>query len=150
MAYRKLGRDNKHRRSMLATMTKQVVMNESITTTETRAKEVRKAVEKMVTYGKKGDLVARRKALAFLHNDTEVVLRLREDGCFYNTTEDSHDIFFVTEKQEGWINIFRGKDGPIITGYMFVSKEAAEESSRHCNGFTQGLYLATVKVEWEE
>ena len=79
MAYRKLGRDNKHRRSMLATITKQVVMNESITTTETRAKEVRKAVEKMVTYGKKGDLVARRKALAFLHNDTEVVEKIFND-----------------------------------------------------------------------
>ena len=79
MAYRKLGRDNKHRRSMLATMTKQVVMNESITTTETRAKEVRKAVEKMVTYGKKGDLVARRKALAFLHNDTQVVDKIFND-----------------------------------------------------------------------
>ena len=79
MAYRKLGRDNKHRRSMLATMTKQVVMNESITTTETRAKEVRKAVEKMITYGKKGDLVARRKALAFLHNDTEVVDKVFND-----------------------------------------------------------------------
>lgn len=79
MAYRKLGRDNKHRRSMLATMTKQVVMNESITTTDTRAKEVRKFVEKMITYGKKGDLVARRKALAFLHNDTEVVDKIFND-----------------------------------------------------------------------
>ena len=69
MAYRKLGRDNKHRRSMLATLTKQVIANESITTTETRAKEVRKFVDKMITYGKKGDLVSRRKALAFLHND---------------------------------------------------------------------------------
>ena len=73
MAYRKLGRDNKHRRSMLATLTKQVVMNESITTTDTRAKEARKFIEKMITYGKKGDLVSRRKALAFLHNDKEVV-----------------------------------------------------------------------------
>ena len=79
MAYRKLGRDNKHRRSMLATMTKQVVMNESITTTDTRAKEVRKLVEKMITYGKKGDLVSRRKALAFLHNDTEVVNKVFND-----------------------------------------------------------------------
>ena len=79
MAYRKLGRDYKHRRSMLATMTKQVVMNESITTTDTRAKEVRKFVEKMITYGKKGDLVARRKALAFLHNDTEVVDKIFND-----------------------------------------------------------------------
>ena len=79
MAYRKLGRDNKHRRSMLATMTKQVVANESITTTETRAKEVRKFVEKMITYGKRGDLVSRRKALAFLHNDTEVVDKIFND-----------------------------------------------------------------------
>ena len=79
MAYRKLGRDNKHRRSMLATLTKQVVMNEAITTTDTRAKEVRKFVDKMITYGKKGDLVSRRKALAFLHNDTEVVEKIFND-----------------------------------------------------------------------
>ena len=76
MAYRKLGRDNKHRKSMLATLTKQAINNEQITTTVTRAKEVRKFVEKMITYGKKGDLVSRRKALAFLHNDTETVNKL--------------------------------------------------------------------------
>ena len=79
MAYRKLGRDNKHRRSMLATMTKQVVMNESINTTDTRAKEVRKFVDKMITYGKRGTLVSRRKALAFLHNDNEVVSKVFDD-----------------------------------------------------------------------
>ncbi len=79
MAYRKLGRDNKHRRSMLATMTKQVVNNESITTTDTRAKEVRKFVEKMITYGKNGDLVSRRKALAFLQNDTVAVKKVFDE-----------------------------------------------------------------------
>lgn len=79
MAYRKLGRETKHRRSMLATMTKQTIMNESITTTDTRAKEVRKFVEKMITYGKKGDLVSRRKTLAFLHNDKEVVDKIFND-----------------------------------------------------------------------
>ena len=79
MAYRKLGVDNKHRRSMLATQTKQVVMNESITTTETRAKETRKFVDKMITYAKKGDLMSRRKALAFLHNDKAAVDKLFND-----------------------------------------------------------------------
>ncbi|MFA5603934.1 MAG: 50S ribosomal protein L17 [Bacilli bacterium] len=69
MMYRKLGRDNKHRRSMLANLTKDLIMNEQITTTETRAKEVRKFLDKMVTYGKNGTLVSRRKALAFLQND---------------------------------------------------------------------------------
>ncbi len=73
MAYRKLGRDNKHRRSMLATLTKQLIQNETITTTETRAKEVRKCFDKMISYGKKNTLVSRRLALAFLHNDKECV-----------------------------------------------------------------------------
>ncbi len=73
MAYRKLGRDNKHRRSMLATLTKQLIENERIVTTETRAKEVRKTFDKMVTYGKKGTLVSRRLTLAFLHNDSKAV-----------------------------------------------------------------------------
>ena len=76
MAYRKLGRDNKHRRSMLATMTKQLIENERIVTTETRAKEVRKCFDKMITYGKKGTLISRRLALAFLHNDEAAVSKV--------------------------------------------------------------------------
>ena len=76
MAYRKLGRTNKHRRSMLANLTRDVIMNERIQTTETRAKEVRKLVDKMISYGKDGSLVARRKALAFLHNDKEAVKKV--------------------------------------------------------------------------
>ena len=79
MAYRKLGRTNKHRRSMLANLTKSVIMNEKIVTTEERAKEARKFVDKMITYGKKGTLVARRKALAYLENDTEVVKKVFGD-----------------------------------------------------------------------
>ena len=79
MAYRKLGRTNKHRRSMLANLTKDVIMNERIETTETRAKEVRKFVDKMITYGKDGSLVSRRKALAFLHNNTVAVKKVFDD-----------------------------------------------------------------------
>ena len=71
--YRKLGRESRIRRSMLAGITKDVIMNEGVVTTEARAKEVRKFVDKMITYGKDGSLVARRKALAFLHNDKNVV-----------------------------------------------------------------------------
>lgn len=79
MAYRKLSRESRIRRSMLAGMTKDVIMNESVVTTEARAKEVRKFVDKMITYGKKGTLVSRRKALAFLHNDKEVVSKVFND-----------------------------------------------------------------------
>jgi large subunit ribosomal protein L17 len=79
MAYRKLGRTNKHRRSMLANLTKDLIMSEKIQTTETRAKEARKFVDKMISYGKDGSLVARRKALAFLQNDTEAVKKVFDD-----------------------------------------------------------------------
>lgn len=79
MAYRKLGRNNKHRRAMLANLTKDLIKNERIETTETRAKEVRKCFDKMVTYGKNGSLVSRRNALAFLHNDNEAVTKVFND-----------------------------------------------------------------------
>lgn len=79
MAYRKLGRTCKHRRSMLANLTKDLIMNERIETTETRAKEVRKFFDKMVTYGKDGSLVARRKAVAFLQNDKDAAKKVFED-----------------------------------------------------------------------
>ncbi len=74
--YRKLGRESRIRRSILAGLTKAVIMNEGVVTTEARAKEVRKFVDKMITYGKDGSLVARRKALAFLHNDKAVVSKV--------------------------------------------------------------------------
>ena len=79
MAYRTLGRETRIRRSILAGLTKDVIMHESVVTTEARAKEVRKFVDKMITYGKKGTLVSRRKALAFLHNDNEVVSKVFND-----------------------------------------------------------------------
>ncbi len=76
MAYRKLGRDSQHRRALLANQTKDLIMKETIQTTEPKAKELRKMVERMITYGKKETLVSRRKALAFLHNDSEVVKKV--------------------------------------------------------------------------
>lgn len=79
MAYRKLGRTNKHRISMLANLTKDLINNERIETTETRAKEVRKFVDKMISYGKDGSLVARRNALAFLQNDNNTVKKVFDD-----------------------------------------------------------------------
>ena len=73
MLYRKLGRETRIRRSILAGLTKDVINHGYVVTTDDRAKEVRKFVDKMITYGKDGSLVARRKALAFLHNDKDTV-----------------------------------------------------------------------------
>ena len=56
MAYRKLGRTSSQRKAMLRDLTTDLLINESIVTTEARAKEIRKTVEKMITLGKRGDL----------------------------------------------------------------------------------------------
>lgn len=77
--YRKLGRESRIRRSILAGITKDVINNDYVVTTEARAKEVRKFVDKMITYGKTGTLVSRRKALAFLHNDKAVVSKVFDE-----------------------------------------------------------------------
>ncbi len=77
--YRKLGRESRIRRSILAGLTKDVINNGYVVTTEARAKEVRKFVDKMITYGKNGTLVSRRKALAFLHNDAKVVSKVFDE-----------------------------------------------------------------------
>lgn len=102
MAYRKLGRDNKHRRSMLATLTKQLILNESITTTETRAKEVRKSFDKMISYGKKNTLVSRRLALAFLHNDKACVDKIfNELAPRYMERNGGYTRILKTEERRG-------------------------------------------------
>ncbi|MBD3948942.1 50S ribosomal protein L17 [Tuanshanicoccus lijuaniae] len=69
MAYRKLGRKSAQRKAMLRDLTTDVLINERIETTEARAKEVRKFVEKMITLAKRGDLASRRQAAAFLRNE---------------------------------------------------------------------------------
>ena len=74
----------------------------------------------------------------------------RETGHYNICGESTGDLFFAPEKHEGWINIFYGKDGPLTGNVIFASKEEAEESSRHCCGFTEGLYVTSGKIEWEE
>ena len=101
MAYRKLGRSNKHRRSMLANLTRNLIIHEKIETTETRAKEARKFVDKMITYGKKGSLVSRRQALAFLQNDEAAVKKVFDDLAvrFANRNGGYTRILKLTERQ---------------------------------------------------
>jgi large subunit ribosomal protein L17 len=74
---RRLGRKPDHRQHMMQNMVTSFFENERITTTVTRAKELRKLVEKMITLGKRGDLHARRQALQVIHQQ-EVVAKLFE------------------------------------------------------------------------
>jgi large subunit ribosomal protein L17 len=69
IAGRKFGRDSGHRRSLYRNLATDVLGYEKVTTTEAKAKEVRRIVEKLITLGKKGDLAARRQALAYVYDD---------------------------------------------------------------------------------
>ncbi len=66
MAYAKLGRSSGARKALLRDLVTDLIINERIETTESKAKEVRSIVEKMITLGKRGDLHARRQAASFV------------------------------------------------------------------------------------
>jgi len=63
---RRLGRPTDHRLAMLANLAASLIKHEQITTTLPKAKELRAVVDKLISLGKRGDLHARRQALAFL------------------------------------------------------------------------------------
>ena len=70
-----------------------------------------------------------------------------KDGKFYMTGSCDLDLFFATEKHEGWINIYHNSEGAhyVMVCPIFESKEEAEKTGkRYIN------YMATIKIEWEE
>ena len=74
-AGRKLGRSSSHRMAMLRNIVTSLLEMERIVTTVPKAKEVRCVAEKMITLGKRGDLHARRQAMAFIRSK-DVVAKL--------------------------------------------------------------------------
>ena len=83
-------------------------------------------------------------ALVETYNGSETVLRLKENGRFYNDTENSRDLFFVPEKKEGWINLFK-VNSTMTTGEIYNTEEEAKSAIAKSL-----VYISTVKVEWEE
>jgi large subunit ribosomal protein L17 len=75
---KRFDRDSGQRRALFRGLVTDLLGYEKLTTTESRAKEIRRVAEKMVTLGKKGDLNARRQALAFIYEE-KVVSKLFDD-----------------------------------------------------------------------
>ena len=75
----KLSRDAAHRKALFMNLSRQVVQHERIKTTEAKAKAVKPEIEKLITLAKRGDLHARRQALAALGQDKFVVYKLFEE-----------------------------------------------------------------------
>ena len=75
---RKLGRNSSHRKAMLRNLVTSLLAEGRIETTHTRAKEVQKIADRMITLGKRGDLHARRQALAYIYLE-DVVTKLFDE-----------------------------------------------------------------------
>ncbi|PIE59254.1 MAG: 50S ribosomal protein L17 [Desulfobulbus propionicus] len=69
---RKLGRTASHRKAMFRNIVTSLLEHERIVTTLPKAKETRRIAEKMITLGKRGDLHARRQALAYIRSKNVV------------------------------------------------------------------------------
>jgi len=76
----KLSRDSAHRKSLLANLCIEVIDHERIKTTEAKAKAVKPEIEKLITLARKGDLHARRQAIAILQSpDKGIVYKLFDE-----------------------------------------------------------------------
>ncbi len=75
---RKLGRNTSHRRALLRNMVTSLFEHGRIQTTDAKAKEVRRVAEKLITLGRRGNLHARRQALAYVRSK-DVVAKLFEE-----------------------------------------------------------------------
>ena len=75
---RKLGTDWSHTKAMKRSLVTSLFLNDRIKTVESRAKEIRPDVDKIITWAKKGDLHSRRLAIAALGNNKEVVREVFE------------------------------------------------------------------------
>lgn len=73
MKRKKVGRDSSYRNSMLRNLATDLIVYEHITTTEKRAKEVSKLIDKLITLAKRNDLHSRRQA-------AKIVMKVQVDG----------------------------------------------------------------------
>ncbi|WP_054697867.1 50S ribosomal protein L17 [Syntrophomonas palmitatica] len=103
MGYRRLGLRSDHRQAVLRNSVTSLLEHERINTTETRAKEIQRLAEKMITLGKRGDLHARRQALSYLTSE----------GTVHKLFTDIADRY--SERQGGYTRVikmgFRKGDG---------------------------------------
>lgn len=72
---RRLGRNASHRDALYRNLVTSLFRHGKIQTTDAKAKELRRIAERLITLGKKGDLHARRRALAYVR-DRDVVTKL--------------------------------------------------------------------------
>jgi len=112
---KQLGRNSSHRKAMYRNMVVSLLDKESITTTDVKAKELRRHAEKLITLGKRGTLSARRMARVMV-NDREVLQKL------FTTLADRYK-----DRPGGYIRIIklgmRAGDNAPLSSIQLVTEE---------------------------
>lgn len=124
---RKLNRSSSHRKAMFANMASSLIVHEQIVTTLPKAKDLRPIVEKLVTLAKRGDLHARRQAIAQLRDLGSVKKLFDTLGPRYK------------ERPGGYTRVlkagFRHGDNAPVAVIEFVDRDrdakGAEDRARH-------------------
>jgi large subunit ribosomal protein L17 len=142
IATKKLGRNTSHRRALLRNLVTSLMMEERIETTPAKAKAMRPHVEKMITLGKRGDVAARRLALAFL------------------LTRESVDRLFDTiaprfgDRNGGYLRIihkgWRTGDGAETCFIELVGSEKVIEAKRAKRAEARSKRKEEIKKQMEE
>ena len=98
---RKLNRSASHRRAMLSNLAVSILDKERVTTTLAKAKEVRGVVERLITYGKKGDLHAIRLAARRVNDETVLKKLFADIAPSYKDREGGYTRVLKTEDRKG-------------------------------------------------
>jgi len=124
-AGKQLGRNTSHRRAMYRNMVTSLLAHEQIETTDAKAKAIRPIAEKMITLAKRGDLHARRQAIAYM-KDKAVIHKLFDQG------KDRY-----LDRQGGYVRIVkkgvRKGDGAPLSIVQLVSADD-DRASRKTKG----------------
>ena len=75
--------------------------------------------------------------------DYDSAFSYTKDGKHIEYKSSSSDLFFATEKHEGWVNVYEEGTNRYLDGCICVTKEEAKRI-RGCG------YITTIKIEWEE
>ena len=120
-AGKQLSRNSSHRRAMFRNLVTSLLKYEKVITTDIKAKSVRQIVEKMITLAKRGDLHARRQALAYLQ-EKQVAHRLFEEIAQR-----------FTDRQGGYVRVvkfgYRKGDGATLSVIQLLQQDEKDTGS---------------------
>ncbi len=121
-AGRNLGRAPSHRSAMVRNMVTSLFKHEQLETTDARAKELRQVAEKMITLAKRGDLHARRQALA----------TIREKAVVHKLFDELKDRFM--DRQGGYVRVVKKEnrkgDGALISIIQLLLQEEGKKKGK--------------------